>query len=572
MVKRKFIKTNTNSSQSIFRYIIGIGVPLVVIIGLIILILYITKKGIFKKESSSTTKPTKPTVFPPPNPPPPVPSSGDFAKFINPILELNGIKDPQSELLFNSKQYDWNSFIQSVDMWNQWANDTSDPYRPTYCTFLTTSSCMDSVSGTPGCHSPSISFTPNQVLQEMCAIFANAMVETDGFKACKEYLGCSSELSNIKGIKWIVGGSKKTTVNYPDPIDGNCKQQIGDSVDCSKWTANYGSGESPDPNTKTSKSCGGNICLYLNPPPDNPQAGTWTSCGGVHGEMSGNQYDFSSNAGCKNNGGATQIACPEPPVECSDFMGNTAIRDSSASEEDQIAGMSKVGCFYGRGLAQLTTPCNYGAMSYYTKDMPYMKQLGQSFCSHPDALCNDQIAGWLGNIWYWVALVKKGWIQNNRCFGTTTANYQPSGGAGSHQDTSVNVSPGTRAQWYAWFLLYKFPKGANGDGWNLKYKTPSGTIQITTQNFNNINWKANGDFLYVDDGNGEPQACGQSQPTGCVALGGGKQAGFCCPDCSQINNPEWVKNNCSLGWCSSSESNCGTCSKKWCPNTTKYKK
>ncbi len=67
MVKRKFIKTNTNSSQSIFRYIIGIGVPLVVIVGLIILILYITKKGIFKKESSSTTKPTKPTVFPPPN-------------------------------------------------------------------------------------------------------------------------------------------------------------------------------------------------------------------------------------------------------------------------------------------------------------------------------------------------------------------------------------------------------------------------------------------------------------------------------------------------------------------------
>ena len=41
-----------------------------------------------------------------------------------------------------------------------------------------------------------------------------------------------------------------------------------------------------------------------------------------------------------------------------------------------------------------------------------MQQLGKSFCSHPDSLCQDQIAGWLGNIWYWVALVKKGWIHN----------------------------------------------------------------------------------------------------------------------------------------------------------------
>lgn len=549
------------------KYLLIIVASIGIILGITFLALYIAKVGPFKKSN----KTPHPTPYPPPHPAPPTPPSGDFENFIKPILTLNGISNPQRDLLFNSQQYDWTSFIKAVDYWNQWANNTTDPYRPTYCTFLSTSSCMDSATGVPGCHSPTTTFTANQVLQEMCSIFANAMVETDGFKACKEYLGCTQELSKINGIKWVVGGQDYTTVGYPNPIGANCQQKVGDNVDCSKWTANYGSGAPPNPNTKKSQSCGGDICLYLNPPPENPEPGTWTSCGGVHGQMMGSQYDFSGNKGCVSGGGPTQIACPEPPTECSDFMGNLAKGDPSKSLEEQQAGMAQVGCFYGRGLAQLTTPCNYGAMSYYTKDMPYMKQLGKSFCSHPDALCDDQIAGWLGNIWYWVALVKKGWIENNRCFGTTTANYRPSGGAGAHPDASQNVTPGTRAQWYAWFLLFKFPKASDGKGWNLKLKKQNGDIiQITKDNFGSLNWNTLGDFLFVDDGSGVPQACGQSQPSGCVALGGGKQAGFCCSVKSQgeckVNDPEWVKNNCSLGWCSSSEANCGTCSKFYCKN------
>ena len=564
---------NINKLKTFFSKKVLITIIIVaVIIAIVIVVLYFT---VFKKNDSNggnigPTTTTTPTTTKPSTP---LPSTEDFVKFINPILSLNGISNPQNDLLFNSQQYNWDSFTTAVDYWNSWANNNKDPYRPTYCTFLSTTSCMDSISGNPGCNSELETLTPNQVLQEMCAIFANAMVETDGFKACKEYLGCTSGLSDIEGITWTVGGQKYTTNNYPDPLQGTCSQKIGDKVQCNQWTSNYGGGSPSDPNTKTSKSCGGNICLYLNPPIPNQPPGTWTSCGGVHGEMIGAQYDSSGNAQCKNKGGPTQISCPEPPVECSDFMGNLAQRDPSKSLEIQKAGMSKVGCFYGRGLAQLTTPCNYGAMSYYTQGMPYMQQLGKSFCSHPDSLCQDQIAGWLGNIWYWVALVKKGWIYNKRCFGTSTANYHPSGGPGAHENKNVSppVSPGTRAQWYAWLLLFKFPKAADGNGWDLRLGT--GAQQVTKDNFSTINWTQAGDFLYVADGT-PPTSCGDTNISGCVSLGGGHQDGFCCKkgtDCSQINDPAWVKDNCQLGYCSTSPSNCQSCDKTYCPNNTQVK-
>ena len=521
----------------------------------------------------------KPTHQPTPGPPPPLPSTGDFAALINPILKLNGITNPQNDLLFNSQQYSWDSFTKAVDYWNHWANSKSDPYRPAYCTFLSQESCTESTSGIPGCPAgKTVTYTKNQIIQELCSIFANAMVETDGFKACKEYLGCTQDLGDIEGVTWTVGGEKYTTSNYPDPLQGTCSQKKGDKVNCAAWTAKYGSGPGPDPSTKTSKSCGGDICLYLNPPPPNPEPGTYTSCGGVHGYMKGAQYDYSGNAGCAGGrGGPTQIGCPEPPVECSDFMGNLAQRDLSKSLEVQKAGMAKVGCFYGRGLAQLTTPCNYGAMSYYTKGMPYMQRQMKSFCSHPDVLCQDQIAGWIGNIWYWIALVKKGWIKNKRCFGTSTANYHPSGGGGAHINTKVNppITHGTRAQWYAWFLLFKFPKAADGNGWDLrlKNKTDGKVIKVDANTFSTIDWTNEGDFLYVSDGE-PPTACGGTQSYGCVALGGGHQPGFCCPkgfDCNDISDPSKVISTCSLGWCSSNEHNCGLCganSRKWCPNNT----
>lgn len=528
-----------------------------------------------------------PTPSPTPTPgptPKPDPNLIPFSKLIKPILELNNITNPQKSLLFNSKTYDWNNFVKAVDYWNEWATDTSDPYRPLYCTLLTNKTCFNPATITsprPKCMGTVKEYESKDIIIELCSLFANAMVETDGFKACKEYLSCTTtdgnnNINDIPGIKYIVGGKKYITPGYPDPLENNNTNiKVGDIVNCSKWAGKYGSGPTPAENNTISGIPGESVCKFLNPPVNAAVPGTWTSCGGVHGSLLTDEYTFKT---CPD-GGPTQIECPKPPMECSDFMGNRIIRDTTQPLEVQEEGMKKAGCYYGRGLAQLTTTCNYGAMSYYTKSMPYMKNTlgGKSFCSHPDLLCEDQIAGWIGNIWYWIALVKQGWEQNGRCFGTTTANYKPSGGPGAHEDKNattpngdvVPVSPGTRAQWFCWLLLYVFPKyNENGDTWNLKAKdVKTGNItKITKDNFLTLNWNLVGSFIYNDEGQ-QILGCGSSQPFGCIHIGGGRQPGFCCSDKDvDITNPSDVYDKCVFGWCGVNSDNCSSCSKTWIPN------
>lgn len=499
------------------------------------------------------------------------------------MLLNNNIADPHTTLLFASHFYNWTNFVNAVDYWNDWAQDTiSDPFRPAYCTFLYGDSpCLD-ITAAPDVIT---TLTRQEIVMEMCAMFANAMVETDGFATCAEYLPCYSGIVPDT-LDYVVGGKAHIIPNFPDPLDttanGACNQSVDQTVNCNVWAADYGN----FPKTLGQDGgCGENICQEVYPT-GNMSVSEWTSCGGVHGgfyyypEVT-SAYDFSSNAGCENNGGDTQIACPAAPTSCHDWFGNT-FRSHNNTPAGNLE-MEKVGCFYGRGTVQLTTPCNYGAMSYYTRNMPYFRDTmnKKDFCSDPDLICDDGVGVWISSIYYWAALVKKGLFANNLCFGTSTANYSPAGGDGRHPDLSRNITVGTRTQWYAWFVLEHFPN----ENITLTLQFPNATfLNLTKENYMTINWDTAGHTVYNGDKQ-PPTSCGQSQPPGCVTKGGSSNlAGFCCTkNCGcNITAPDnttypgkyiwtnesldFIERRCSSKghWCDNSEANCAECDGIFC--------